>query len=254
MNYSLFIVLMITLWTGGCKTSKSSKADASKVVMPKETNWVVKYERSPCFGDCPVFVFYLTIDNYGLIDVHHNLMTPGWYYADLDEESVHALILDMEPAEWWREDLSQQPEIADLPGRSIVYKHGDGLRWYAVGGRTSEQSEYIFGIFDKLIDDAQWHPTDLRPVEPNAPEPSDVIVQLEEEVDINTWLIKFENFGIRLVKKVAPNLNYFVVTWDRNKRTANDFLQSIKHDPDVVNAQWDQALNGRSKKSESIRD
>jgi hypothetical protein len=179
-------------------------------------------------------------------------MEPGWYYADLDEESVHALMTELEPEAWWNEDLRQQPEIMDLPARSIVYKHKDGLRWFVVGGRTSDNAEYICGLFDELIQASQWIPTDIRPIDPEVPQPSDVIVQLKDDVDIYRWMQKFENFGISLVKKVAPNLQYYVVTWDLNKGTANDFLQYIKHDREVIDAQWDQALNGRSKKSVTI--
>lgn len=252
MNYFLSFFILFALLIGACKTTKSSKSTEFSDINSRDSIWLVKYERSPCFGDCPMYTFYLTADNNGLIDVQHNFMEPGWYSADLDEESVHALLADLEPELWWNEDLRHQPEIADLPGRSIVYKHKDGLRWFAVGGRTSEQAEYIFGVFDNLIINALWQPTSIRPIDPNVPEPSDVIVQLKEDVEVNRWLRKFKNFGISLVKKVAPNLQYYVVTWDRNKGTANDFLQYIKHDREVVDAQWDQALNGRSKKSERI--
>lgn len=254
MNYFINACLFISLFFVACKTSKSSNSANSSEQNSQDTTWVVKYERSPCFGSCPVYTFYLTSANNGYLEARYNFIEPGWYYADLDEEAVHALISDLEPEDWWNEDLRTQPEIADLPGRSIVYKHDEGLRWYAVGGRISEQSEYILNLFDQLVNSAAWAPTNIRPVDLEVPQPSDVIVQLKEGVDINRWLLRFENFGIRLVKKVAPNLQYYVVTWDLGKGTANDFIQYIKQDRDVIEAQWDQALNGRSKKSETIRE
>jgi hypothetical protein len=254
MNYSIsFFLVLFSVWMA-CKSTKATKTTNTSGHSLPDTTWVVKYDRSPCFGTCPVFSFYLTSANNGLLEARYNFMEPGWYYADLDEESVHALIADLEPEEWWNEDLRNQPEIADLPGKSIVYKHETGLRWYSVGGRVSTQSEYIFGVLDRLVNDAQWRPTDFRPVNPEVPQPSDVIVHLKDHVDINRWMLRFENFGIRLVKKVAPNLQYYVVTWELGKGTANDFLQYIKSDRDVIDAQWDQALNGRQKKSETIRE
>ncbi len=254
MNNLLYVILFFALMVGACKPTKTSKAaDPLEFVSP-DSVWLVKYERTPCFGDCPVYTFYLTVDNNGFLESKYNFLEIGWYAADLDEESVHALIGDLEPEAWWNEDLRHQPEIADLPGRSIVYKHKDGLRWYAVGGRLSEQSEYIYSILDQLVNSAEWIPTEHRPVDLNVPEPIDVIVQLKEDVHIEKWMTKFDNFGITLVKKVAPNLSYYVVTWNKNKGTANDFLQYIKLDEQVVEAQWDQALNGRSKMSDRIKE
>ncbi len=251
-NKILPLVIFLSLIFFACKTSKSSNHTTSNNVSSADTVWVVKYDRSACFGNCPVYTFYLTETNNGLIEAKYNFIEPGWYHADLDEESVHALMGELEPEDWWREDLRNQPEIADLPGRSIVYKHKDGLRWFAMGGRTSEQAEYVCNLFDELIGGAKWMPTDIRPTNPDIPQPTDVLVQLKADVEINRWMMKFENFGIRLVKKVAPNLSYYVVSWNVDKGTANDFLQSIKLDREVVDAQWDQALNGRSKKSETI--
>lgn len=237
-----FIVLIATLLTPACKSSKSSKEPPVHTTV---TNWVLKYERTPCFGECPVYVFYLLTDNSGLIDVRYNLLEPGWYAADLDQESVHYLLEDLEPEGWWNEDLSDQPEIADMPGRSIVYKHKEGLRWYALGSRTSAKAEDIFGQLDHLVSEGRWEPSILRPLNPELPEPTDVLVQLKEGVDVNIWMQKYTSFGISLKKRVSPNLNYYVVSKKNDQGAANDFLQYMKHDEDVIDAQWDKELSVR---------
>ena len=115
---------MAILVNSGCHLSKTSNAapDAEPQWMP----WVIKYERGPCFGQCPVYEFYLLEDNSGLIEVKQNLLEPGWYHADLDQEAVHDILMDIEPRSWWKEDISGLPEIADLPSMSIIYKHKDG--------------------------------------------------------------------------------------------------------------------------------
>lgn len=247
------LMFCFVLFIVACKTTKPA-ADKSSQGFTQDSVWVLKYERSPCFGECPVYTFFLTEDNNGLLQAKYNFLTPGWYAADLDEESVHAMMGDLEPEEWWYEDLRHLPEVADLPGRSLVFKHRDGLRWYAAGGRVSERAEYIFGKLDELVRSSHWDSTIVRPVGLDVPEPSDVIVQLKNGVEIDRWLKRYELFGISLVRKVAPSLQYYVVTWDKDKGTANHFLKTIRQDNDVLGAQWDQALNGRSKKSDTLRE
>ena len=88
-------------------------------------------------------------------------------------------------------------------------------------------------------------PTQLRPLESNA-EPTDVIVQLKENIDIQSWMKKFDRFGIKLIKRLTPRQHYYLVSKDPAKGNANDFLQYIKSDPDVVEAQWDKQLQKRN--------
>ena len=243
MKNEFYIIAMSLVVLTSCHLSKrtSSVQDDTTQWSP----WVIKYERGPCFGECPVYIFYLLSDHTGLIEVKHNLLEPGWYHAPLDQEAIHQILTDIEPESWWNEDLSGQPEIADLPAASIVYKHRDGLRWMSIQGKISDQVSNVFQKVDHLVREAQWATTALRPFQPDMPEPTDVIVQLKEGVDIHEWMKKYEHFGIKLKKRLTPHLQYFLVSKDPGMGDANDFLQYIKIDPGVVGAQWDGALSPR---------
>jgi len=243
-NYYYITVITFVVFTS-CHLSKgTSKVEEDATQMAP---WVIKYERGPCFGECPVYVFYLLADHTGLVESKYNLLEPGWYYANLDHEAVHAILMDIEPAAWWNEDLSGEPEIADLPTSSIVYKREDGLRWLSIHGKISNQVADVFQKIEHLVRDARWAPTTLRPLQPTIPEPTDVIVQLKEGIEIQEWMKKYEPFGIKLKKRVSPHLQYFVVSKEPGMGAANDFLQYIKIDPDVVDAQWDNPLAPREK-------
>ena len=242
----IFMGVMVVCCLSSChlaKTTNTATPDAVSVMVP----WVIKYERGPCFGECPVYTFFLLEDNSGLVEARYNLLDPpGWYASELDQEEVHELLNELEPEAWWHEDLSQLPEISDLPVMSLLYKHKDGLRWYAVQSKMSDLSSRIFTKLDHLVREARWVPTTKRPLSPDVPEPTDVIVQLKDGVDIHAWMKSYERFGIKLKKRVSPNLNYYVVSKDPGMGSANDFLQYIKLDDNVIGAQWDQELTPRN--------
>jgi len=244
MKYTILLLSLCVMILVSCHLSKAAKAMPAEVA-PDWVPWVIKYERSPCFGDCPVYVFYLLDDNNGLIEVKRNLLEPGWYQAPLDQEAVHEIIMDIEPLSWWNENLREQPEIADLPVTSILYKHKDGLRRCVVQNRISNQVADVFQKMEHLVSEARWVLTNDRPLEPNLPEPTDVIVQLKEGIDIQLWMKKYDRFGIRLKKRVAPNQQYYVVTKDADQGSSNDFFQYIKLDEEVIDAQWDATLSPR---------
>ncbi len=115
----------------------------------------------------------------------------------------------------------------------------------SVQGKISDQVADLFQKVNHLVTEARWTPTALRPNQPTLPEPTDVIVQLKEDVDIQEWMKKYERFGIKLKKRVSPQQQYFVVTKDPGMGAANDFLQYIKLDPEVVGAQWDNPVTQR---------
>lgn len=244
ITYNL-IFLLLPLCTQSCKTKQPlhTNSPATDTMMP----YVFKYERGPCFGQCPVYSFYLLSDHTGLLYAKANLLdTPGWYFTQLDQESIVEIIELLEPAEWWSPDLGYQPEIPDLPPTTIIYHHPLGIRNITVQSRTTSSLENVFEKVNKLVTEGKWESTLIRPFETNIPDKrTDVIVQLKPGIDIQTWMKKFEHFGIQLKKRIAPNQSYYLVSKDPVTGNSNDFLQYIKLDPDVIDAQWDMPVKQR---------
>lgn len=233
-----FTIVSMTVVLSSCKSKKVAQAEMGSNIAPQP--YVLKYERGPCFGTCPVYAFYILNDHTGLVNAKANLMdTSGWYAADLDDETIAEILEMIEPSAWWSPALGDQPEIADLPAISFIYQHNSGIRKLNIQSRTNDELQAVFAKLNHLVTETNWKRSPARPIELSIPDPTDVIVHLKPGIDINTWMKKFDSFGIHLKKKIAPNLQYYLVAKDPAKGVANDFLQYIKLDPDVVNAQWD---------------
>ena len=209
--------------------------------------FVLKYDRGPCFGKCPVYTFYLLADHTALVNSKANLTdTSGWYHASPDQEGIVEILELLEPAEWWTPQLNNEPEIADLPHVSLTYLHPESVRTISIQSNTTPALENVFEKINHIVSNSMWKPTTIRPMQLTASEPTNVIVQLKPGIDINEWMRRYENFGIQLVKRVSPNQQYYVVSKDPLRGASNDFLQYIKIDPDVVDAQWDKELQRRN--------
>ncbi len=242
-NISVLLICMGTI-SIACSSMKQKASDPSETATAYP--FVLKYDRGPCFGECPVYTFYLLSDHSGLIQSKSNLtVTPGWYQAQLDQEGVAEILELIEPENWWTPELGKQPEIPDLPSASLSYFHQKGLRTIRIQSRTSAELENVFEKISRLVLEGQWTATEIRPIDIPGPLMTDVIVQLKPEVDINSWMKKFESFGIQLKRKLTPNQPYYLVTKDPDLGDANDFLQYIKRDAEVVNAQWDEHVKTR---------
>jgi len=241
--YSLIpCIVTMLMFVTNCTTKKNYQSNDSGDVKP----FILKFERGPCFGQCPVFAFYLLADHTGLVNSKANLLdSAGWYSSGLDQESLVEILELIEPGEWWVPDLQNEPQIADMASSSLVYQHPTGIRTITVQSRTLPSLDNVFFKLNKLVSDGTWKPTTIRPMETQLSEQTDVIVQLKEGVDVHTWMKKFEEYGIHLKKRLSPNQQYYLVAKNPDKGHANDFLQYIKLDVDVIDAQWDKQVQKR---------
>ena len=246
---NIFLVFAICLFFYSFSSCKSQKQNLV-ASQPTDTlkTYVLKYERGPCFGQCPVYAFYLLSDHTALVNAKANLMdTAGWYFSTPDQEGIVEILELLEPVEWWMTDLRDQPEIADLPHLSLHYFHPKGVRHMNIHSRTTHSLENVFSKLNHLVSESIWRKTELRPYEIPEPPLTDLIVQLKEGVDVNDWIRKYEGFGAQLKKRITPNQHYYLISKDPKKGLANDFLQSAKIDPDVIDAEWDKPLQQRDK-------
>lgn len=241
INLTLLYAFALTI--SSCASKK--EVNSTQQLNTESKSYILKYNRGPCFGQCPVYTFYLLSDHTGLVYSKSNLMdTTGWYSTPLDQESVVEILELIEPASWWNQNLANQPEIADLPSSSLTYYHQQGTRTLTIQNKTTQPLEDVFGKLSHLITESVWIATNLRPLE-SASTPENIIVQLKDDIDIQRWMGKFDRFGITLIKRLSPNQNYYLVTKDPAMGNANDFFQYIKADVDVVGAQWDKEIKER---------
>jgi hypothetical protein len=209
---------------------------------------LLQFDRGACFGRCPVYSFYLLSDHTALLHAKANWHdTSGWYATEPDHESIAEILDLIESPSWWAPDLRQQPEIADLPSSTLIYYHSQGIRKITVQSRTTIDLQNVFDKINDIIMNASWNSTLVRPSLAAETTQTDVIVQLKPGVDIQQWMKKFDAFGITLKKRLSPNQQYFVVSRDSLRGSSNDFLQHIKSDSEVVDAQWDKELGERER-------
>ena len=74
---------------------------------------------------------------------------------------------------------------------------------------------------------------------------NEIIVLLNPEVDPGYWSKRYINFRMEVVDRIAPNMNYYLVTYDLNIVKPAVMLQVIKSDRDVIDAGFNKCLTER---------
>lgn len=237
-------IILASLFTTACKSKKAAAIAATPSDPPG--TWLLKYDRGPCFGRCPVYTFYLLKDHSGLLQVKQNLMSPGWYAAPLDQKEVDALLNMLEDDKYWHPDLKDQPSISDQPSHYLEYHHPGGDRRLTITDKFNTDLSNLTKQLNHLATESKWDTTSLRPVEAGSASTQDVIVQLKEGVDVYGWIKQYESvYGATIKKRVSPNQDYYVITKDPAKGSFDAFFQALKLDKQLVDVQIDRNLKYR---------
>jgi len=244
---SLLFIVGFAAITTSCKCTKhtSSSEQGVSSAAPAPGTWILKYDRGPCFGTCPVYVFYLMGDHHGLVQVKANLMTPGWYYGELAQEELEQLLTMLESDRYWHPDLRDQPEISDQPSHHLEYKHPSGLRTLDAQSKFNNDLSNLFSKLNHLVSEAKWEATTLRPIDVPPSTNLDFIVQLKPDIDPVTWIKKYDSFGAAVKKKISPSQTFYLVSKDPAKGSADEFFQLLKKDQDLIGVQLDSQTEKR---------
>lgn len=76
--------------------------------------------------------------------------------------------------------------------------------------------------------------------------PKEIIVQLQENVDPKKWINKFIGAKMQLVRQIAPNSNYYLMSFDPEARNPERLLELVRSDPEVIGAQFNQTVQSRN--------
>lgn len=71
------------------------------------------------------------------------------------------------------------------------------------------------------------------------------IVELNSNVFMSEWLRKYKQYDVRLVKKVAPDLNYWVISFSKQKTTSSELFAIFKQDKELKMVEQNKRVSPR---------
>jgi hypothetical protein len=229
--------LLLSTWQCSSKTVPAETANA-------QLDWIVRYSRGPCFGQCPVFELYLAKDGTAILHARANMLEPGWYAGRVPRAEVKEVTRVIDPPGFWTKPAEDQPEIADLPSMHLVYRDGRTVCQLQAKGRMTDDMSRVFLMLDNMMAHTAWTPTDRRPV-PWQETTDAIIVQLKPGVLPEVWLSEYHAMGLRLERVIAQRTGHYLFKLTRADVEPNDILQHVRQDPDVIGAQWDHPVQPR---------
>lgn len=242
--YNILIIGLITLFAFSCKTNK-------KVTNLDKDEVRFSLSKSACFGKCPTYKLFINQNGYATLEGIANMDKLGVYGKQLSKDQLKALVSEFENSEFSQFLENYKSQMTDLPAIKIGYH--DGTEFKTVSGKEDRPKELMQLQFslEKIADSGGW--TLLKSQEEIDKTKKPEVVNIVEEIIIEPnpgthmakWLESMDKYGVRLIKKIAPTLNYYLITYNKDNITGEEFLKVLQRDENIKSAEFNKKTSRR---------
>ncbi len=245
-TYSTSIVaIMLLLSCGGSKQTTDMTSDKmNEESFNKEVS--ISMIKGACFGQCPVY--YLRIDSVGLahFDGLNFTTKDGKHIKKLDDAKYKSIKRAFISANLFQFDDEYASNVPDLPSTKLVYVE-DGKKKTILG--KMNKPEKVMAL-EKMLHELAMSREGWEKVE--EPEDmniySEIIIEPTSGVRLPTFLKEMkEKYGMRLIKRVSPSTNYWLITYDTKSHDAEAVMKTLMADTRIKTAEFNKKLEIRDR-------
>lgn len=195
-------------------------------------------QKGPCHGTCPVYT--LTVYERGLVAYRGERFSEkqGLHVKRLEKTAYNALVKAFDEANLFRYDNVYQAQIPDLPTVTLRYTDRQGQTKQIIGKDGRPEPVIILeNMLEAIANSGGWTAREGKAALAGRVDTGEVIVQLEPQVDARVWIIQYNRQGLAVKEQIAPNQNYWLLTFDPQVVALDDLLGILRADRAVLNAQ-----------------
>jgi len=243
--YISFFAIVISLLAFSCKSYKSVKNIDEGAVR-------FSLKKSACFGKCPTYKLTINQSGYATFEGIANTNKLGIYGKQITDNQFKLLEKAFVNSNFVTFPIQFKSQIADLPANTIGYHNGEAYKEVSGKEERPEQVMQLQFLLEKIADSGNWALLQSQKEIDQTKKPevvniySEVIIEPIPGTLISKWIESMDNYSVRLMKKIAPTLNLYLITYDSNAISANDFLKILKRDENLKSAEFNKKTSKRS--------
>lgn len=210
-----------------------------------------RFHSGACYGRCEIFT--LELYDTGLLIYKGERFTdrPGVWQQNINRRRAVALIDSLARADFANYPLSFPSQIPDAATTTITYFDETGRPAQTSFKESAPQELELLGRqLRRLASMKGWRQvsadipdSSILPTRKEARE--EIIVHLEANVKAEAWIVAYAKQDVQLLRRIAPNSPYYVITADPNRMPAKELLGFLRQDASVVSAQLNKQVGIR---------
>ncbi len=99
-------------------------------------------------------------------------------------------------------------------------------------------------MLDGIANGGEWEQRE-GPIREEVDVNNEIIVHFKADTDIPTWIEKLARYDVQLIKQIAPNSPYWLISFNPEKMVPGKMLQMVKNSEGVTQAQFNQKVEYR---------
>jgi len=245
MKSLLFISsIMMSLLAFSCK-SKTSIPNLDKDIV------VFSLKNSACFGTCPVYKMEITNEGYATIKGTAHMDKIGVYGKQISANKLSELREKFAESNFQQFPDRYPSQIADLPTNTVGYHNGSAYREVAGKEERPEELMRLQFLLERIADSDGWTLIQSQQEVDHSTRPKvsniydEVIIEPHKGTVIKNWLESKDKYGVRLLKKIAPTLDLYLITYDSKLISAEEFQKALQRDEKIKSAEFNKKTTRR---------
>lgn len=252
MNISQLLMIISICTLAACGSSKKS-TETTEQTSTEEAVTEMYLSKGICYGKCPRFELEIMQNGKAVLKAKQNVPDKfGVYQKQLSDNTYQELKEAFAASSFDKFDKAYESQIPDLPLIKVGYLVADSLH-VSEGkeGRPSELMQLQYRL-ENIVQTDGWElieKYDRPAVERESERPkyitNEIIILPKPGTNLPRLFRTYSDQGFRVLKRIAPNQNYWLTTYDEAKINAQDFLKLLKTDERIVEAEFNVITSNR---------
>jgi len=215
---------------------------------------VFSLEKGSCYGNCSVYNFYIDKKGNAFFEGVANTEKLGKFYKKLNDTVYQNFYREFSLSQFDTLRSVYPSEIADFPSITVGFRSAKNLKKVTYKeSRPAVLRKLQLQLESVANSRTGWQTTEkakapaAKKQEASAQvqeieDKTQIIIEPVEGLMLPRWFKKYEIYELSLVRKVAPNLNYWLVIWNKDKISAEDMISLLQQDRDIKKAEFNKKI------------
>lgn len=247
INLTFISFILVIFSFTACKTSK----DLPKL---KKKDVVYSLQKGSCLGKCAVYTLKVYNNKYVTYEGVAGGSKIGLYYKMITDSVYNDLELSFSEANFFEFEDEYISDIVDFPQIIVGQQKGKIYKKVKYKENRPKPLQHLQLKLEEIANSYEWQPYGkmrnkaIETVEPRTNDAqeinilSEIIIEPNDNVMLQKWFKRYDGYGVYLIKKIAPNLNYWLISYNQEIIKPQEMLLIIQQDKDIKKAEFNKRI------------
>jgi len=258
MKYLIVLSILTVSLFLSCKSHKKAK-EVSKIVekeaqvVPKDQPQpsgrpakILEFKKGACHGTCPVYTMTFLSNGTVYYEGEQFSEKMGVHVLQISQDEINDIMDRCSKEDFGRFPKRYKSMIPDWASNTIIYfggKEPKSTTW------RDESDPFLMSLqatIEEIEKRAGWKMEGNQSL-PDHTISNQIIVDLDPKVEATQLVSKYRKYNLKVIKKIAPSSNLYVVEFDETKIPPYEILNLLIKDKMVIQAQFNKKISPRSR-------